>query len=221
VNRRRLIIARSLAVFARHRHTEDVTGEGAGQLELLTRARLRGLREARGWSLDTLAARTHLSAATISRVETGKRTLSLDLLEVLAKAMEIDVGTLVDTAPDENVIIRPVPTSTNGRTVWPLTRPGSGVIALKIRIEPKAAAGEFGVHPGRDWCYVLTGSVTLTLGDRDLVLHAGEAAEFDTMNRHRFAARNRPAEMLVVFDRDGRDAHHDLIAEGAAISPAD
>src|SRR6266446_4429604 len=90
------------------RHTEDVTAEGAGQIELLTRARLRGLREARGWSLDTLAARTHLSAATISRVETGKRTLSLDLLEVLAKALEIDVGTLIDTTPDDNVIIRPV-----------------------------------------------------------------------------------------------------------------
>ena len=196
-----------------------MTGEGAGQLELLTRARLRGLREARGWSLDTLAARTHLSAATISRVETGKRTLSLDLLEVLVRAMEIDVRTLLDTGPDENVIIRPVPTSTDGRTVWPLTRPGSGVIALKIRIEPKTAAGEFGVHPGRDWCYLLSGTVILTLGDRELVLRAGEAAEFDTMTPHRFAARNRPAELLVVFDRDGRDAHHDLIAHGAAVSP--
>ena len=38
------------------RHTEDVAAESAGQLELLARARLRGLREARGWSLDRLAA---------------------------------------------------------------------------------------------------------------------------------------------------------------------
>ena len=68
---------------------------------------------------------------------------------------------------------------------------------------------------------MLTGSVTLTLGARDLVLRAGEAAEFDTMTPHRFAARNRAAELLVVFDRDGRDAHHDLIAKDAASSPAD
>ena len=62
------------------RHTEDVAAESAGQLELLTRARLRGLREARGWSLDTLAARTHLSAATISRIETGKHAAEFILL---------------------------------------------------------------------------------------------------------------------------------------------
>src|SRR5439155_20855476 len=203
------------------RHTRDVSAEGVGELELLARARLRGLREARGWSLDRLAARTHLSAATISRVETGKRTLSLDLLEVLAQALQIDVGTLVDTTPDENVIIRPVPTSTNGRTVWPLTRPGSGVIALKIRIQPKTTAGELGVHPGRAWCYVLTGSVTLTLGDRHLVLRAGEAAEFYTMIPHRFVARNRPADLLVGFDRVGRGAHHYLIVTCPSNSTAE
>src|SRR2546430_15021256 len=105
------------------RHTEDVAAESARQLELLARARLRGLREARGWSLDELAARTHLSAATISRVETGKRSLSLDLLGVLADALQIDLRTLVDTSPDEDVIIRPVPTSPDGRTTWPLNRP--------------------------------------------------------------------------------------------------
>jgi uncharacterized cupin superfamily protein len=68
------------------------------------------------------------------------------------------------------------------------------------------------VHPGRDWCFVLSGSVALTLGDRDIVVRRGEAAEFDTMTPHRFTAHNRPAELLVVFDRDGRAAHHDLLA---------
>src|SRR5439155_23930530 len=163
------------------RHTRDVSAEGVGELELLARARLRGLREARGWSLDTLAGRTHLSAATISRVETGKRTLSLDLLEVLAQALQIDVRTLVDTTPDENVIIRPVPTSTNGRTIWPLTRPGSGVIALKLRTQPSATAGELAVHPGRHWFYVLTGSVTPTPGDRHPTLPARGAAQAGTL----------------------------------------
>lgn len=211
-----------LAVFARQTwHIENVGGDSTGELELLARARLRGLREARGWSFDELAARTHLSAATISRVETGKRSLSLDLLAVLAEALQIDVRTLVDTSPDEHLIIPPVPTRTDARTIWPLTRPGSGVIVLKIRIEPKANAGGLGVHPGRDWCYVLSGSVTLTLGDRHIVLRSGEAAEFDTMTPHRFAARNRPAELLVVFDRDGRDAHHDLLATATGVSPAD
>jgi len=205
-------MASDLAVFAKRRHTHNVAEDTTTQLALVARSRLRGLREARGWSLDELAARTHLSAATISRVETGKRSLSLDLLAVFAGALQVDVRTLVDTTPDEDVVIRPVPASAAGRTTWPLTRPGSGVIALKLRIEPKATGGELGVHPGRDWCFVLSGSVILTLGDRDIVIRSGEAAEFDTMTPHRFTARNRPAELLVVFDRDGRTAHHDVLA---------
>lgn len=58
---------------------------------------------------------------------------------------------------------------------------------------------------------MLSGSVTLTLGDRQVDVRAGEAAEFATMTPHGFAARKRPAELLVIFDRDGHNAHHDLV----------
>ena len=59
------------------------------------RTRLRSLRTTLGLSLDELAARTHLSASTISRVETGKRTISLDVLLPLATALQVDL----DVAP--------------------------------------------------------------------------------------------------------------------------
>lgn len=49
-------------------------------LEQLVRTRLRSLRTTLGLSLDELATRTNLSPSTISRVETGKRTISLDVL---------------------------------------------------------------------------------------------------------------------------------------------
>ena len=47
-------------------------------VEEVVRTRLRSLRTTLGYSLDELAERTHLSPSTISRVETGKRTLGLD-----------------------------------------------------------------------------------------------------------------------------------------------
>ncbi|WP_370462014.1 helix-turn-helix domain-containing protein, partial [Micromonospora sp. ALFpr18c] len=48
------------------------------EIERVVRTRLRALRNTLGFSLDELAARTNLSPSTISRIETGKRTISLD-----------------------------------------------------------------------------------------------------------------------------------------------
>ena len=55
-------------------------------LEDSARRRLRSLRVARGWTIDELSRRSHLSAATISRLETGHRRLALDHLVTLARA---------------------------------------------------------------------------------------------------------------------------------------
>ena len=51
------------------------------------RQRLRELRLARGWTLDELGRRANLGASTISRIETGKRTIGLDVLLPLAAAL--------------------------------------------------------------------------------------------------------------------------------------
>src|SRR5690606_37939793 len=55
------------------------------EIEQVVRTRLRSLRTTLGLSLHELAARTDLSPSTISRVETGKRTISLDVLIPLAR----------------------------------------------------------------------------------------------------------------------------------------
>ena len=54
------------------------------EIERVVRTRLRSLRTTLGLSLDELAERTNLSPSTISRIETGNRTISLDVLLPLA-----------------------------------------------------------------------------------------------------------------------------------------
>lgn len=186
---------------------------GPSDVESVVRARLRGLRLSYGWSLDELAARTHLGASTISRLETGKRTLSLDLLLPLCTALQIDLPTLLDvTTDDDDVVIRPIATNAPGLTSWPLTRNHgpNGVTASKFRIETREqdiTLDERRVHPGHDWFFVLSGTVLLLLGDRRIEVHTGEAAEFSTMTPHAFAALDGPAELITIFDRDGQHAH--------------
>lgn len=176
-------------------------------LEALVRTRLRSLRTTLGLSLDELAERTSLSPSTISRIETGKRTISLDVLVPLAEALQIDLDTLLTATADEDVVIRPTRQAAHGHTTWTLSRSTSNTVAMKMRLEPTSRAPQQQVHPGHDWFYVLEGRVRLLLGDRRIVVETGEAAEFTTMTPHAIHAVDGPAEVIMIFDRDGQRAH--------------
>jgi transcriptional regulator with XRE-family HTH domain len=177
------------------------------EIEQVVRTRLRSLRTTLGLSLDELASRTNLSPSTISRVETGKRTISLDILLPLASALQVDLDALIDVRSDDDVVIRPTPSSSGERTTWMLSRPTASTIAVKMRLEPTRRAHEQRVHPGHDWFFVITGRVRLSLGERDVIVEAGESAEFATMTPHAFGAIDGPAELIMIFDRDGQRAH--------------
>jgi transcriptional regulator with XRE-family HTH domain len=176
-------------------------------IEHMVRTRLRSLRTTLGLSLDDVAARTNLSPSTISRIETGKRTISLDVLLPLASALQVGLDVLLDVSTNEDVVIRPTPSRVEGRTTWALSRPDSSTVAVKTRVEPTTARPQQRVHPGHDWLFVLSGRLLLLLGDREITVEAGEAAEFATMTPHAFAAVDGPAELLMIFDRDGQHAH--------------
>lgn len=177
------------------------------QIEEVVRTRLRSLRTTLGLSLDELAARANLSPSTISRVETGKRTISLDVLLPLADALHVGLDSLLDVSSDDDVVIRPVPSSSGVRTTWMLGRATGNTIAVKMRLEPTDRVPEQRVHPGHDWFFVIEGRVRLLLGEREIVVETGEAAEFATMTPHAFAASDGPAELIMIFDRDGQRAH--------------
>ena len=177
------------------------------EIEQVVRTRLRSLRTTLGLSLDDVAARTNLSASTISRVETGKRTISLDILLPLAAALQVGLDALLDVRSDDDVVIRPTPNNSGERTTWMLSRPTGSTIALKMRIEPARQAEEQRVHPGHDWFFVIAGRVRLLLGEREITVQTGEAAEFTTMTPHAFTAIDGPAELIMIFDRDGQRAH--------------
>ncbi|AGP30272.1 helix-turn-helix domain-containing protein [Corynebacterium terpenotabidum] len=180
---------------------------GLSDVEALARSRLRSMRTTLGYSLDELAERTNLSPSTISRVETGKRALSLDVLVPLANALQVSLDVLLEVPTDDDVVIRPVAHSSGTRTTWTLSRPDSRTVAVKMRLEPTDTPPRQRVHPGHDWFLVLEGSVRLWLGDRQVDVGTGEAAEFATMVPHAVTALDGPAELIMVFDRDGQRAH--------------
>jgi transcriptional regulator with XRE-family HTH domain len=177
------------------------------EIEQVVRARLRSLRHTLGLSLDDLAARTNLSPSTISRIETGKRAISLDVLLPLANALDIDLDELLDLHSNDDVVIRPTSQGSGEHTIWMLSRPTGSTIALKMRIEPTRKPPEQRVHTGHDWFFVIEGRVRLHLGEREIIVETGEAAEFATMTPHALTAIEGPAEVLMIINRDGQRAH--------------
>jgi transcriptional regulator with XRE-family HTH domain len=179
------------------------------RVEDVVRRRLRSLRAARGWTLDELARRSNIGASTISRIETGHRRLAVDQLADLARALETTVDGLLAEDDDEDVVIRPTRTQSGNAIEWRLSRAydPSGRVVAKLRIPASKRAPEPQVHPGRDWFYVLEGTARLVLGDRELLVEPGQAAEFDTMTPHWIAGFGGPVEILTIFDRDGEHAH--------------
>ncbi|WP_436794865.1 helix-turn-helix domain-containing protein [Actinospongicola halichondriae] len=190
---------------------------GSNEIDRAVRTRLRSLRNTLGLSLDDLAERTNLSASTISRVETGKRTISLDVLLPLATALQVDLNSLLDVTSDDDVVIRPTPSGSGERTTWTLSRPTGSTIAVKLRLQPSPHVATQRVHPGHDWFFVLEGRVRLSLGEREIIVETGEAAEFATMTPHAVSAVDAPAELIMIFDRDGQRAHvhHELATDTA------
>jgi len=172
--------------------------------------RLRALRVERGATLAELADSTGISVSTLSRLESGQRKPTLELLLPLARAHQVALDELVDAPETGDPRVRARPIKRHGRTYVPLTRRPGGVQAFKVIVPPHDPPEPYEpkVHEGYEWIYVLSGRLHLVLGHQVLDLRAGEVVEFDTRTPHVIANRgSRPIEVLALFGPQGERMH--------------
>ncbi|KAB2337984.1 helix-turn-helix domain-containing protein [Actinomadura rudentiformis] len=170
--------------------------------------RLKRLRIERGVTLTSLAEVTGISKSTLSRLESGQRRPSLELLLPIAQAHQVPLDELVGAPEVGDPRIRLTPRQANGRTIVPLTRQPGGVQAFKMVIPNEQCEPDPRVHEGYEWMYVLSGRLRLILADHDIVMRAGEVAEFDTRLPHWFGSTGEgPVEVLSLFGPQGERIH--------------
>ncbi|MEV8523940.1 MULTISPECIES: helix-turn-helix domain-containing protein [unclassified Streptomyces] len=174
--------------------------------------RLRALRRAREATLAQVSEATGISLSTLSRLESGQRKPTLELLLPLAKEYRVQLDELVGAPATGDPRIHPQPFNRHGQTFVPLTRFLGGLHAYKQIVPARKTADglrpELKVHEGYEWLYVLSGRLWLALGEHDLILTAGEAAEFDTRTPHGLAnAGDRPVEFLSLYGAQGERMH--------------
>ncbi|MVU80828.1 helix-turn-helix domain-containing protein [Nocardia sp. ET3-3] len=170
--------------------------------------RLRELRRRNGITLAALSERTAINESTLSRLESGTRKPTLELLLPLAEVYSVPLDHLVGAPRIGDPRIHLHPVARDGMTYIPLTHPG-GVQAYKLLIPPKPATEpELKTHGGFEWIYVLAGRLRLLLGEQSLLLEPGEAAEFDTHMPHWLGPDgDHTVELLVLFGRQGERTH--------------
>ncbi|MGB3372689.1 MAG: XRE family transcriptional regulator [Rhodococcus sp. (in: high G+C Gram-positive bacteria)] len=170
--------------------------------------RLRSLRTERGTTLASLAETTGISLSTLSRLESGDRKPSLELLLPIARAHQIPLDELISAPPVEDPRVRSTPVRRDRVIIHPLTRRPGGMQAYKIVVDGGRREPDPRVHEGYEWLYVLNGRLRLVLGEHDIVMKPGEAAEFDTRVPHWFGSVDeRPVEILSLFGPQGERMH--------------
>ncbi|MEU4932813.1 helix-turn-helix transcriptional regulator [Streptomyces yokosukanensis] len=187
-----------------------MTDDGTADMLAAVGPRLRAVRERHGATLTEVSRATGVSLSTLSRIETRRRKPTLEVLVQLARAYGISLDELVGTVSAAAERPRSTPPQRPGedKTVLPLTRYVGGLHAHKHVLpavdEPPLRPRQVS-HEGYEWLCVLYGRLWLALGEHDLVLTAGEVAEFDTQTAHGVAnaGPDGPVEYLIMFGPQG------------------
>ncbi|MCS0606176.1 helix-turn-helix transcriptional regulator [Streptomyces sp. LP11] len=172
--------------------------------------RLRAARERHGRTLVGVGHATGIPISTLSRIETGRRRPTLEVLLRLSKEYGVSLDELAGLAAAPAAEPRATAPLSFGddKAVLPLTRYVGGLHAHKHVLpalgDPPARPRTVS-HDGYEWLCVLYGRLWLALGDHDLVLTAGEVAEFDTRTPHGMAntSPDGPVEYLIMFGPQG------------------
>jgi transcriptional regulator with XRE-family HTH domain len=150
-----------------------------------------------------------MDPSTLSRLESGARRLTLDHLPPLARALGVRADDLLASPRAEDPRVRSMSRTRHGMTIWPLNHhpDRSGQHAFKIRLHADRREPTLRTHEGHEWLYVLSGRLRLVLGDHDLVLRPGEAAEFSTWTPHWMGVVDEPTEVIAIFGPHGERVH--------------
>lgn len=173
-------------------------------------ARLRELRTRRGLRLADVSESTGVSISILSRLESGVRSPSLDVLLKIARIFNVPLDELVGAPASGDPRVHPKPTRRHGMIYIPLTTRPIGVQAFKVILPGRQPGTPItqNVHVGYEWLFVLTGTLHLKIGEELTVLSAGEAAEFDTAAPHGMASGTTEAvEILTLFSPQGEQIH--------------
>ena len=182
-------------------------------------ARIRELRKERDLSLRALAEMCNVSPNTVSLIERGLSSPSVDTLQRLASGLEVSIAAFFEKGePPPRLVL--TPSTKRARSRAPGTtieHLGSGLAdhafaSFLITMEPGTTGNTRPIqHSGAEWVYCLEGHIQYEVAGQDYQLAPGDTVLFDASLSHCW--RNTgdvKARMLLILDAGER---HDLAVE--------
>jgi transcriptional regulator with XRE-family HTH domain len=183
----------------------------AAKLATVIGARVKQERQARGWTLDQLAAAASVSRRMVVSVEQGAVNPSVGTLLRLSDALGVGLPALVE--PPEAKPVK-VTRSGEGAELWTGPAGGRGVLMAGTTPPDVVELWDWSLGPGdrhvseahangtKELVHVLQGAITVEVDDQVIMLESGDAVAFPGDVDHAYAnPGERPARFsLAVFE---------------------
>jgi Predicted transcriptional regulators len=174
---------------------------------------VRALRQQRRLTLDALAAASGVSRGTVIQVESGKANPSIATLVALSEALQVGVASLVDTGSDPRVVVR---RGSEAPRLW--TSDAGSTATLRIGTDPPdlVELWDWTLQPGdafdglahpvgtEEILTVISGQLTITVGETTAHLDVDDTVMFQAHAPHRYAcAGDEPVRFTMVVLQPG------------------
>ncbi|SHG96641.1 transcriptional regulator, XRE family with cupin sensor [Jatrophihabitans endophyticus] len=187
-------------------HPRPAEPEVGAADELLARTggRLAAARRERGLTLAVVAARSGISPAYVSQIESGAANPTVRALSQVAAAVGVPALLGVRDAPNPDFDPRPslaaLAHSVAGSPgVWDTSAAGSTRLVTRIVHGDAADHAAPTSHAGEEYVLVLHGRCRLHVGDASFVLGPGDACHFPAGRVHRLDEVSADLTLSVVL----------------------
>ena len=157
-------------------------------------ARLRAERSARAFTLATLAAKTGLSEAFLSRLERGAASASIASLVQIAEVLGLSMQDLFDTPAEPRRTELAVHLADEAAEFFNASgyrwqriaggAPSDNLDVFRLVFPPKARMKLAVSHPGQEHCYVLAGRIAFHVDQQRFELGVGDGIYFAAEQPH-------------------------------------
>jgi XRE family transcriptional regulator, regulator of sulfur utilization len=162
--------------------------------------RVQTLRIDRGLTLRELADRSDVSVSMLSSVERGEKAPTVVVLDRVAAGLDVSLASLVAADEAARIIVRRAADQDRldepggwQRTILSPVVPGVNFEWIRSTLPPGCEAGTFPAYaPGsHEFVAVQSGTLTLTIGEAELSLSAGDSVYFAADAPHGYANRGQ------------------------------
>lgn len=170
--------------------------------------RLREIRQDNKLSIRDLAKKSGLNVNTLSMIENGKTSPSLETLQLLAFVLDTPITAFFETQTPSQKIIHH---KSGQRTGIPFDQgifedlaegmPRRGIESFLVTHQPHSVSGNPPiVHTGREIVFCLEGSLIYTVDQQDYLLEPGDSLVFEAHLPHSWQnPSSAPSRSLLVL----------------------